>query len=410
MSSWDCWWYADSFSQRSIVQSYPIFLLPIGYFIQELNSTMKRLKTPIFILLAAMVGLNIFQVWQFENGIIHSQRMTKEYYWSIIGETDFYHADKTLLEPDRSVNYLPEEKPQKHKLIYRETYSGEGSKVKTINGFSVPEEGSLVLSKTNRESEKLKFAFKDISDTSYSYVITRIRFKSDFEAKENRFGLEFNMIDAKSGKSYRKVYKGVESINWFDKGSWSTLDLIVIPPFMRNENDSIEINAVLKGKYPVQIDNFSVEVIDPSTLPEQEALTFYNDYYTLKMGNWSRSRSMVGKKGYELVDSTHQCSSTLSMPIEDIGDHRSIEIDLNINLKHNYVGASKMVSVSNEYDTYFYESFPLIRTGEKWETKRFIFNLPENLPTEGATLKAYVCNKSKGPVYIRDMRVVVGNE
>lgn len=64
------------------------------------------------------------------------------------------------------------------------------------------------------------------------------------------------MIDAKSGKSYRKAYRGVESINWFEKGSRSALDLIVIPPFMRNENDSIEINAVLKGKDPVQIDNF----------------------------------------------------------------------------------------------------------------------------------------------------------
>ena len=405
LSSWDCWWYADSFSQRSIVQSYPLFIISFGYLLQEVKRTSVIIRGIVYALISLMVVVNVFQVWQFENGIIHSQRMTKEYYWSIIGETDFYHADKTLLEPDRSVNYLPEDRPQKHKLIYRETFSGEGSKSETINGQSLPEEGSLILSKTNRESEKVKFAFKDISDTSYSYVITRIRFKSDFEAKKNRFGLEFNMIDAKSGKSYRKVYRGVESINWFERGSWSTLDLVVIPPFMRNENDSIEVNAVLKGNDPVQIDNFSVEVLDPSTLPKLEALTFYNDYQTLKMGSWSQSTSMVGKKGYELVDSTHEYSSTLSMPIEDIGNHRSIEIDLNVNLKHNYVGASIVVSVSNESETYFYESLPLVRKGESWEEKSFTFKLPEDLPSTGATIKAYVWNKSTEPVFIRDMTV-----
>ena len=126
LSSWDCWWYADRFSQRSIVQSYPLFLLPFGFFIQELNRSLKRIWLPVSVILMAIVGLNIFQVWQFEHGSIHPQRMTKEYYWNIIGETDFYHANRKLLDPDRSVDYLPAEKPQKNKIIYSETYSDQG--------------------------------------------------------------------------------------------------------------------------------------------------------------------------------------------------------------------------------------------------------------------------------------------
>jgi hypothetical protein len=406
LSSWDCWWYADSFSQRSIVQCYPIFLLPFGYFIQELNLSFKRIKVPVIILLAVIVVLNVFQVWQFEQGIIHSQRMTNEYYWNIIGETDFYHANRRLLDPDRSADYLPEEKPQKHKIIYSETYSDQSDVDVMVDGRYHKEEGSLTLSNENRRSKIVEFAFRDISDTTFSYLISRIRFKSDYDAKVNPFGIEFNMIDAKSGKSYRRVYRGVENIDWFEKGSWSTLDLVVIPPFMRNENDSIRINVFLKGNEPVQIDNFSIEVFDPSFFPKLEQLTYYNDYNTLIIGNWSKATSILEEKGYELVDSTHQYSSTLSLPISELDGRNSIEVELNANLKYNYSGGGVIVSVGNEKESYFYKHYPLERKGEDWELERFSFNLPIGLPVEGATLKAYVWNKSTAPIFIRNIAVV----
>jgi len=409
LSSWDCWWYADSYSQRSIVQSYPIFLLPFGYLIQELSFSMKRIKVPIIILLTALVGLNIFQVWQFENGIIHSQRMTKEYYWSIVGETNFYHANRTLLEPDRSVNYLPEERPQKHKLIYSETFSNENSKDVLLGELYVKEEGHLILSAQNKRSDVVQFAFKDISDTSYSYVISRIRFKSDYDAKANPFGIEFNMIDAKSGKSYKKVYRGVEHIDWFQKGSWSNMDLVVIPPFMRNENDSIRVSVVLKGNQPVQIDNFSVEVLDPSALPDLKTRTYYNDYHTLKIGKWSKPSLMRENKGYEVVDSTYQYSSTLSLPIEQINSYDSIRVLINTNLKYNYSGGGIVVSVGSETDNYFYETIPLVRNSDKWEKKVMVINLPQNISSKEAILKVYVWNKSSDPIFIRDIRVVLTN-
>jgi len=36
VSSWSCWWYAQSFSQRSLIQSYPVMAIGLGYFIQWL--------------------------------------------------------------------------------------------------------------------------------------------------------------------------------------------------------------------------------------------------------------------------------------------------------------------------------------------------------------------------------------
>ncbi|MFT6166761.1 MAG: hypothetical protein ACJASF_001454 [Vicingaceae bacterium] len=410
LSSWDCWWYADSFSQRSIVQSYPIFLLPFGHFIQELNLSLKRIKVPVITLLAVIVVLNIFQVWQFEHGIIHPQRMTKEYYWNAFGKTAFEETNRSLLEPDRSVNYLPEKKPKKHKLIFIETFSNQDSTEVNVGSFPIKEEGSLLLTKDNRWSKLFKYAFKDLSDTSYSYMVSRIRFKSDFDAKANPFGIEFNMIDAVSGKSYHRLYRGAEQIDWFEKGVWSSMDMVFIPPFMRNKNDSIQINAVLIGDKEVRIDNISLEGFDPSTFPTISKTTYYNDYHTLKIGNWSNSSPLTEGKGYEKIDFTNQYSATLLLPLSELGNKKVVDFQVNINLKHNYQGGGVVVSISDDTSNYYYESYPLVRKGEGWEQQEFFFNLPQELPPEGATLKAYLWNKSKGPIFIRDVKVTFTNE
>ena len=45
LSSWTCWWYAESFGQRSMVQSYLIYIIPLGFLIQHLLNQTKPLWT-----------------------------------------------------------------------------------------------------------------------------------------------------------------------------------------------------------------------------------------------------------------------------------------------------------------------------------------------------------------------------
>ncbi|MBL4710111.1 MAG: hypothetical protein JKY48_16905 [Flavobacteriales bacterium] len=407
LSSWDCWWYADSFSQRSIVQAYPIFVLPFGYLLKSKFSSSKLgLSITSFVFLSLIV-LNLFQTWQFSNYIIHPSRMTKEYYWNIFGLTDKNEANRKLLDIDRSINYLPETLPNKHKLIYTESFEDQGERELKVDDYSFKEEGNLVLSKISPRSRALKYAFRDISDTTYSYVICRIRFKSEFEAKENPFGIEFNMIDASNGKNYYHSYRGVENISWFEKGSWSSMDLVVIPPFMRNKEDSIQLNLILKGNEPVLIDNMSIEVLDPSIHPKVEQEVYYTDYHTVIKGDWSKPGIMTLGKGYELIDTAHQYSSTLTLPVKKLKERRTVEFDINMNLQHNYSGALVVVSVDNTGGNTFYKSYPLTRVREGWIKQRYTFNLPKDLPNKDLNLKAYLWNRSKEPVLIRDLKVSI---
>jgi hypothetical protein len=48
------------------------------------------------------MGLSIFQSFQYFEGIIDNERMTKDYYWSVFGRTSADQLDRSLLEIDRN--------------------------------------------------------------------------------------------------------------------------------------------------------------------------------------------------------------------------------------------------------------------------------------------------------------------
>ncbi len=101
LSSWSCWWYAESFGQRSIVQSYPEMALALGAFFTVIQ-TSRILKNSIAFLISILVFFNIFQTWQVHNGIIHGSRMTAAYYFAVFGRTQVPDGAEKLLLVDRS--------------------------------------------------------------------------------------------------------------------------------------------------------------------------------------------------------------------------------------------------------------------------------------------------------------------
>ncbi|MFN8135775.1 MAG: glycosyltransferase family 39 protein, partial [Bacteroidales bacterium] len=70
VSSWSCWWYAQSFSQRALVASYPVMAIGLGYFLAWLNAQKSILKGLGYLLLLSCLLLNLYQSRQFHFGII----------------------------------------------------------------------------------------------------------------------------------------------------------------------------------------------------------------------------------------------------------------------------------------------------------------------------------------------------
>lgn len=100
-SSWECWWFAESFGSRVMQEIYPVLAILIGYFIL-LSRKNKICKYLISSILFIAVGLSILHSIQFKNGIIHSSRNTKDHYLAHFGVISNNGFDQSLLEMDRS--------------------------------------------------------------------------------------------------------------------------------------------------------------------------------------------------------------------------------------------------------------------------------------------------------------------
>ena len=100
-ASWSAWWYAASFSQRTMVQSYPLFAIGIAAFLSWIWTNRKTLF-PTAVVLGALFFLNLFQSWQFMKGILPPDRITKDFYWAIFGKTKIPAETYDLLSIERS--------------------------------------------------------------------------------------------------------------------------------------------------------------------------------------------------------------------------------------------------------------------------------------------------------------------
>ncbi len=112
VSAWDIWWYAGAFSQRAMVQSYPLLAFPLAALVGwvfERGTTFPKVwnfrkggylpKAIFSILFAAFAALNLFQTWQaHDGGMFETEAMNRAYFWRIFGKTKNDPFDRLLLD------------------------------------------------------------------------------------------------------------------------------------------------------------------------------------------------------------------------------------------------------------------------------------------------------------------------
>lgn len=103
VASWTNWWYAGgSFSARSMVPTYVLLALPLGYLLQ--NEWRKFLLPAA----GAFLLLNLFQTWQWNQGILPKERMTGAYYVAVFGRTNVPDGAAALMLVDRPLAEVEE--------------------------------------------------------------------------------------------------------------------------------------------------------------------------------------------------------------------------------------------------------------------------------------------------------------
>lgn len=79
--AWHTWRYGGSYSTRALVQSYPVFAIPLCAFVERVYSSNKKII--IALLMFYLMGLNLFQIRQYNQTILHYDDMNWAYYRAI---------------------------------------------------------------------------------------------------------------------------------------------------------------------------------------------------------------------------------------------------------------------------------------------------------------------------------------
>ncbi|HRG89010.1 MAG TPA: hypothetical protein PLW44_08340, partial [Chitinophagales bacterium] len=77
--SWWQWYYGGSFGCRVMVESLVVLAVPLGALINWAQQQAIVVKILLGAMIVAGVFLNLFQTVQYGKGIIHWQKMSKEY-------------------------------------------------------------------------------------------------------------------------------------------------------------------------------------------------------------------------------------------------------------------------------------------------------------------------------------------
>jgi hypothetical protein len=101
--AWHHWEYGASYATRALMQSYPIYALPLAVCISEMYHW-KKWKWVAGSVALYLIGVNLFQTWQYNETVLHYNDMNRRYYGAIYLDRNPTPLDMSLLDTDEKFN------------------------------------------------------------------------------------------------------------------------------------------------------------------------------------------------------------------------------------------------------------------------------------------------------------------
>jgi hypothetical protein len=111
ISCWWCWWYGGSFSQRALIDSFPLLAIPMCAAVSQILKSNAIVQQAVALLVIFGIQLNIFQTKQYTSSLLHYDSMSKETYFKIFWKNNWFDGyDNTLIptDSDNAIKGLPE--------------------------------------------------------------------------------------------------------------------------------------------------------------------------------------------------------------------------------------------------------------------------------------------------------------
>lgn len=111
--SWSDWKYGGSYSTRALMQSYPVFALAFAAFLQKYWLGSNRYLIGVIALF--LVGLNLFQIQQYNTTVLHYYDMNRAYYSEIFMNPKVSPLQKSLLDNN---DWVEDERSYAKDILY----------------------------------------------------------------------------------------------------------------------------------------------------------------------------------------------------------------------------------------------------------------------------------------------------
>jgi hypothetical protein len=248
-----------SYGWRAFVQSYATLIIPTGFFVAYVIEQKVWAKVALGLVLIPFIVLNAHQAYQVKMEIIHGSRMTKEYYFAVLGKNRISDSDRTLLLIERSEAKFDEiHDPAKFKQSELIHLSFDDSQIHdSISPEPFRGTGIFTLDENTIYSPDLKIPYKDITRDYYAYIKTTVQVFSYVDIQDDLFIVTTTMNKRGEHIKYRTVTSG-EAGNVFIPGQWNKMELNYQTPEIYTGNEIIQSFIWNRGQKKVWIDDFTV--------------------------------------------------------------------------------------------------------------------------------------------------------
>ncbi len=269
VSSWSCWWYAQCFGQRALVQSYAILIIPFGYFLKTLLKQ-NRIKQLLFGVAALFfIWLNLFQIWQLRHHVISGDRMTFAYYWKTFGKTEVPRGDKKLLLVERNISGQPDklknEEEYKHKILKIFDFENSSVNIKKHLTSKYAHSGkySLKMDSTIQFSPSYKIKFKDLTKNYYAWLRVSVWVYPVHNLSETSSSLIVSFQHNGENYKYRGVNLNSPGIkNTLKYNQWNKISIDYLTPEVRRKSDNLIVYLWNQGKKDIYFDDLKIELFN----------------------------------------------------------------------------------------------------------------------------------------------------
>ena len=244
VASWTNWWYAGgSFSARSMVPTYVLLALPLGYLLQNEWRKLLLPAAGVFTL------LNLFQTWQWNQGILPKERMTGAYYAAVFGRTNVPDGAAALMLVDRPLTELEE-------LSDESRYAPH---TLFVGSFDDRPDSCYALTAEDPYTPGPDVTFAELTGKDHAWLRVSARlFVTDSTQAPPVIVCTFHH----QGQTY-KYKTATWDLASAPKNTWVTCTFDYITPEVRSREDNLKVYIWNQHGGVHRVDDLRVEVFEP---------------------------------------------------------------------------------------------------------------------------------------------------